>query len=671
MLTWGKYLFLWYEEFRIFKMTDRFSQDPAIIKRLKEILEAHLENERFGVSELAKAAGLSRSNLHRKVHAYNGNSTSQFIREFRLQKAMEMLLEGEETVSEIAYQVGFSSPTYFNTCFREYYGYPPGEAKLRAAVAEHETDGVQALTPSAHPKDRINLLRKRLNFTKRWVVALAIGIGVTFTWATSYYLSTNAVDEVTNATSLEQDNSIAVLPFMNMSGDTSLEYRGDAMTDFIITRLSFVSNLKVRPFASVQKYKASDKDIPTIAKELGVQYILQGSYRLSGDLTKFTLFMIHGPTNTILSSEEYDGAWNEDIFSMQANVVEDLISQLNVEVNSKELLAIERVPTQNKKAYESWLMAVYQALKYTKSGKENAITLFENAIRLDSNFVEPYVDLAQLYLFGGASWGLFSEREAWNKSKELLQKALEIDDTFPDAKKVYNDGLFIYEWDFENMEKSYQTESKLPINYCLMTGRYEEALAINEQMHKEYPTSPYRIIWKALAFALSNRSEEALELLRDSDKLHLDHIMYLRVASRIYLFLNEYERAYALLNKFIQTYPERPPTVLWKLAACEYQKGNIEAVEQYLAEIEKRYQEGASGSPAWFTGLYYATIGDHERAFEWLQKSYDRHEAEMIWLREEPTLKHLRSNLRYLELYQKVGFPFPPIADFPAPPIAD
>ena len=652
-------------------MTDQFVQDQAIIKRLKEILEAHLENEHFGVTELAKAVGLSRSSLHRKVHAYNGNSTSQFIREFRLHKAMEMLLEGEESVSEIAYRVGFSSPTYFNTCFKEYYGYPPGEAKLRTAVAEHQTDDVQALTPSAHPKDRIKLLRKRLNFTKRWVVALAIGIGVTVTWATSYYLSTNAVDEVTSTASLEVENSIAVLPIKNWSGDPDLEYVSDGMTDAIITRLCFVQNLRVIPFTSVLQYKASDHDAPSIAKELGVQNILQGNFQLSGDLVKFTLHLVHGPTNTNVSTKEYKGAWNEDTFSMQATVVQDLIRQLSIATQSKELLAIERIPTENKEAYDTWLMGKYQALKYTKSGKENAITLFENAIRLDSNFVEPYVDLAQLYLFGGASWGLFSEREAWNKAKGLLAKAIVIDGTFPDAKKVYNDGLFMYEWDFENMEKSYQKESRIPINYCLMTGRYEEAIAISEELHKEYPASPYRIIWKALAFALSNRSEEALELLRDSDKLHSDHIMYLRTASRIYIYLNEYERAYALLTKFIQTYPERPPTVLWKLAACEYQKGNIEAVEQYLAEIENQYQEGVSGSPAWFTALYFATIGDPERAFEWLQRSYDRHEVEMIWLREEPLLKSLRSDPRYLEIYQKVGFPFPPVADFPAPPIAD
>ncbi|MBT8179568.1 MAG: helix-turn-helix domain-containing protein [Eudoraea sp.] len=636
--------------------------DPAIIQKLRAILDANLGNEGFGVKELAREAGLSRSSLHRKVHAYNGNSTSQFIREYRLQNALKMLQEGEETVSEIAYNVGFSSPTYFNTCFKEYYGYPPGEAKIRADSAEQETDQTLNPYPLVRTKDRITYLNRRLKRTKRWMAVLAIGIVVTIAWAASYYINTSEDTAVTNSVELSEIKSIAVLPFINLSGDPDLEYRSEGMTEAVITRLGFIENLKVIPFTSVRKYKSSDNDAPSIAKELGVQYIFQGSFQLSGDgdLVKFTLHLINGPSNTNVSSEDYIGAWNEDIFSMQTAVVEDLISQLNIEIDNKELLAIERVPTENREAYNTWLQGKYQAFKYTKNGMENAILLYEEAIRLDPNFVEPYVDLAQLYLLAGASWGIYTESEAWIMAKELLLKAIEVDDTYQEAKEVLNDGLYLYEWDFETMEKNYQTASNLKITYCLQTGRYEEALALNEQLHIEYPNSVFLITSKALTLSSLNKSEEAFKILKSSDKLYSDHIMYLRIASRAYFYMKEYESAYNHLNKFIQTFPERPPTVLWILAACEYQKGNLEAAKKYIAEIENKYEEGASGSPAWFLALYYASIGDYEQAFEWLQNSYDRHEVEMIWLREEPPLKPLRSDPRYVELYHKVGFPMPP-----------
>ncbi len=641
-------------------MADNFSKESKTIFKLKEILEANLGNENFGVKELAGKIGLSRSSLHRKVHAYNGNSTSQFIREFRLQKAMELLQEDELTVSEIAYSIGFSSPTYFNTCFKDYYGYPPGEAKLRTVSSDHAADVPLNPNPSLQTKNRINMLHNKLNLSKRWVVALAIGIGVTVSWATIYYLGINRGVKVSQITNVTTENSIAVLPFKNWSGDPDLEYISDGMTDAIITRLSFVENLRVTPFASVSKYKYSDKDAPLIAKELGVQNILQGYFQLSGDLVKFTLHLIDGPSNTNVSSKEYKGAWNEDIFSMQSAAVEDLIRQLNIDINSKELLAIERVPTKNKQAYNTWLKARHQSLKYTKTGMMNAIPLFEEAIRLDSNFMEPYVDLARLYLLAGASWGFYSESEAWIMAKKLLIKAIEIDDTYQYAKKVLNDGLYLYEWDFETMEKNYLTASSLTITYCLQSGRLEEALVMTEQLHRENPTSVYLITTKALAFSLLNRSEEALTLLKSSDELYSDHIMYLRIASRVYFYLKDYESSYTLLNKFIQNYPERPPTVLWILAACEYRNGNIVEAKKFLAEIENKYHEEASGSPAWFLALYYASIGNHENAFAWLQKSYERHEVEMIWLREEPPLRPLRKDPRYLELYHKVGFPMPP-----------
>lgn len=634
-------------------MTHNFSKESKIIVKLKAILEANLGKENFGVKELAREVGLSRSSLHRKVHAYNGNSTSQFIREFRLQKAMELLQENELTVSEIAYSVGFSTPTYFNTCFKDFYGYPPGEAKYKGKEQISKGSAVDRNTTTW--SDKIPSF-----FTRSRVIILAVSIGIIIALFTSFYIRSNRTTDNTDLATVAEGKSIAVLPLKNWSGDPDLEYRSDGMTDAIITRLSFIQNLKVTPYTSVLKYKSSAKDAPSIANELGVQYILQGNYQLYGEQVKITLHLIHGPSNTNISSKEYRGAWKDDIFSMQAAVVEDLMRQLNMEINRKEHLSIERIPTNNREAYNNWLMARHQALKYTKTGMVNAISLYEQAIHLDSAFVEPYVDLAQLYLLGGASWGFYSEGEAWDMSKKLLTKAIEIDDTFPNAKAVLNDGLYIYEWDFETMEKNYRKESNLSITYCLQSGRFEEALILSEQLHLDNPASVYLITTKAMALYFLNRREEALSLLKSSDNLYADHIMYLRIAARVYFYMNKYEHSYFLLNKFIQNYSERPPTVLWMLAACENRKGNIDMAKKYLAEIEHRYYIKASGSPAWFLALYYSSLGEKENAFIWLKKSYERHEVEMIWLREEPPLKPLRSDSRYLELYQKVGFTIPP-----------
>ncbi len=112
-------------------MNSELSMDQALIGKLTKILEVNLDREHFGVKELAKEAGLSRSQLHRKLLSITGKSTSRFIRDYRLEKAMEMLQNNSATASEIAYRVGFSSPTYFNSCFHDYYGLSSRRSKIQ------------------------------------------------------------------------------------------------------------------------------------------------------------------------------------------------------------------------------------------------------------------------------------------------------------------------------------------------------------------------------------------------------------------------------------------------------------------------------------------------------------------------------------------------------------
>ena len=642
--------------------------DKSFIRRLLKILEDNLENERFGVSELAEAAHVSRSHLHRKVHAYNGNSTSQFIREYRLNKAKELLQQNGQTVAEVAYSVGFSSPTYFNTCFKEHYGYPPGEAKLRtvrSGVGMGEERGKIFSAPAVK-----KLLSLSYSERRKIYALFAIG-GVIFIFlVSSLYIKSDNERDVVNLDAFPVEKSIAVLPFKNWSGDPDLEYISDGMTDAVISRLTRIDGFtRVIPFTSVLRFKDTDLSIPEIARELDVQSILQGNFQLSGDRMKINIQLVNGLTNDHFWSNDYSARWNTDeVFDIQANVAENVANNMNVSLVEDDFLEVKRNPTQNKEAYNSWLKAKYQFFKYTESGMRNAIPLYEAAIRLDSSFVEPYVNLAQLYMLGGASWGFYTEREAWNKAKILLKKARQIDSTHIEATNALHGGLYLYEWDFEIMEENYRTNGDMTFGYCLQTGRYEEALARIDEMSLESCTRKYSSpqpcvllsVSKAGVLHLLKRTEEALEILKANEKLYSDHFMFLRLGSEVYFYMGEYERSYALSQKILENYPDRQPTIIWSIAACEYLRGNTEKAREYVADLKNKYHSGASGSPAWFTALYYASIEDHEKAIEWLQKSFDSHEVEMIWLRTAPPLKPLRSDPRYLEIYYKVGFPVPP-----------
>jgi AraC-like DNA-binding protein len=196
-----------------------------------------LENEKFGVEDLVREIGLSRSQVHRKLHEDTGQSISQFIREIRLQRAHEMLVDGVGTASEIAFKVGFGSPTYFSKCFVEYFGYTPGEVKDKFATTDP--------TPTSPHLKKLRGRKRR--FSKIILPSIIILTLVVVTWFIYENIAPPAEDDGSKRT---DKNAIAVLYFDNISGDPSQDYLSDGVTDEIISRLSMIRGLRVPGLSS-------------------------------------------------------------------------------------------------------------------------------------------------------------------------------------------------------------------------------------------------------------------------------------------------------------------------------------------------------------------------------------------------------------------------------------
>ena len=454
------------------------------------------------------------------------------------------------------------------------------------------------------------------------------------------------------------EKSIAVLPFKNFTGDPSLEYMCDGMTDAVISRLTKVSGIeKVISMTSILAYKNSQKTIPEIADELKVNFILEANFQLSADMVKVTLQLIDGETDNHYWAEEYMGLWSEDIFKIQADVAENVASNLGAQLSENEIESIQKIPTKNKDAYNLYLQAEYQRNKNTETSYNNAIPLYETAIEMDPNFVEAYLGLATVWTYGGIVWGIFSEQEAWNNAKELLEKALEIDSNNREVLTQLYNGYFYYDWDLKKTERFYHEGNIISDDYLIKTGRFEEALNLVEQSIMADPSDGVYYSFKAECLMFLGKIKEAVELLAMTDPLYQDNWWYLREASKIYYYLGEYEKSYAHLITMINNFPEDDPPMIYWLRAVHHQlKGETDKVQLDLQKIEEAYHSGSSGSPAWFMAMYYFHEKDHEQAFQWLQKSFDRHEVEMTWIREEPLLEPLRNDEQYKSLYQKIGF---------------
>jgi len=293
----------------------------------------------------------------------------------------------------------------------------------------------------------------------------------------------------------------------------------------------------------------------------------------------------------------------------------------------------------------------------------NAIPLYEQAIELDSNFLLAYIGLARTLSTGGLVWGIFDQGEAWKKATSLYQKARNIDATNIELLDSYYSYLFYYEWDFDEVEKYSKSERSenseitgIDTDYLIKTGRYTRALDEIEKDIRDDPSRGVLYFFKAQILYFLGRQHEALGLLGEKDPLYDDQWWYIREIARLYLYLNQHEKFKENTTKLLEDFPDRPPLVHWLAATKLLLDSKHEEAEVHLAQLFDLYNSKASGSPAWFIAKYYSAIEEYDMALEWLQKSFDRHEVEMTWLRAEPLLGPLRNHPIYRELYHETGF---------------
>lgn len=352
-------------------MSNQSANTSTFIEQAETLILKNLANEQFGVSELADAMHMSRSNLLRKIKKRTQLSASQFIRQVRLKEAMELLKEGSPTVSEISYQVGFGSTSYFIKCFREQYGYPPGE------VGKGTVEIVTKKVP-------INFLKRY-----RWPIIAIMSI---VPLVISFLLS-NRKDV---AEKVKIEKSIAVLPFKNESSDSTNLYFVNGLMESALNNLQKIEDLRVISRTSVEKYRKTDKGIPEIAEELHVNYLVEGSGQRIGNQVLLNIQLIEASTDTPIWVEQYNHEV-EDIFTLQNDVAKKIADAIAAVVTPAELEQIEKRPTENLLAYDYYLRALDPYYSRTTEGLQKAIPLFEKAIEQDPEFALAYANIAISY----------------------------------------------------------------------------------------------------------------------------------------------------------------------------------------------------------------------------------------------------------------------------------
>ncbi|MEN8203758.1 MAG: helix-turn-helix domain-containing protein, partial [Bacteroidota bacterium] len=619
--------------------------EQELLTRLEQLVEENLGNEQFGVGDLSRSVGISRSHLHRRLRAATGQSVSQFIREYRLRKALDLLKEGQHTVSEVAYLVGFSSATYFSRCFAGLYGHPPSQA-----------DKVESFGKDTGPPGQGK---------KQWIKSIP-GKRVGMLILLAFFLPNTIIFFIQlsgwNKANKVVTKSVAILPFENLSDEPSNAYFSMGVGDAIARKLAAIADVRVVSQTTMFLKGDSNVSMVEIAKKLNTFYVLKGSVQKFGDMIRVEVGLVDGKTGLWVWAENFDRKF-DDIFQMQNEIAEKVALHMETTLSPEARSKLNLGYTSNPVAYELYMKAYYEFTTYTRAGYRMAQEYVAQAIELDSSFALAYSLQGNIAIAKGSMFGVeLDAREALSQAIISIRKALEIEPDLPEAHAVKGFYHLYYEWDFKKAEQEYKkgierfnTEGyALYVDYLNFAGRHKEALEMTRRLeHNEpyYPNS--RMI---LSLFYNQQIDEAREFAHSRLRVMRN---YVTMDSYGFLLLNsgEYQEAIRIFLQIFELENIRYPRILGWMGAAYARSGQHVKAREHIDELMQHRALNSAGSPAFFIAVIHAAMDETEEALYWLSVAIDDHEMEIPWLTTEPQFYQLHKHKDFRAMVNKVGFP--------------
>jgi len=441
----------------------------VFLNKVKQIILKNLHDEKFGVSELAAELGLSRSQVLRKIKSLSGKSANQFIRDIRLDEAVRLLKQDDLTASEIAYKVGFSSPSYFNKCFNDRYNLTPGEFKKTEDKSGFESD-----LPQNRPT----------KFNKTLILAVVIVIIIIVSVAIKLQPIENEL------TVNEQLASIAVLPLLDLSESKNKEYLALGLTDAITLELSKLKGLRVISRGSAMLFQDSVKLYSEIARQLGVDLLLEGSVIYGPDSLRVIVQLIEPfPKEKHLWANRYDRSAS-DIRHLSGDISSQIAGEINLVVSPQQTNTVTKQP--DARALELYLRGKYLWQKQNPEAVSLAIDYLKESIERDPEFAPAYCTLAEAYMSKNKMFPGNNEEKLQNRMESriainfALDKAIELDGSLAEAFITKGMILRKLDWDWEGMKEMAEKGLKLNPNnkdgymllsdYYLLKGNHKKAV---------------------------------------------------------------------------------------------------------------------------------------------------------------------------------------------------
>ncbi|TKG94089.1 helix-turn-helix domain-containing protein [Puteibacter caeruleilacunae] len=614
-------------------MTAISNNDKEFLKTLREIVDVNLNNEQFSATQLANEVNLTRSELHTLLKKLTQQSVTQFIREIRLQHAYEKLKNNEATVAEIAYQVGFKSPAYFNYCFRDYYGFPPGEIKKTNINIDLLKDRSRRAT-RLKKSPRLNHLRK----THYIIVLLAI--------------STVLIALLLIVNRNHEDKSVAILPFGNITEFETNDYFSDGLTTDLKHHLCRIQNLTTISVCKDFLADLKHQNLWETGKELGADYIVFGNLISLGDEIKIQLQIMDINKKAILFNDLFEQDSNSQ-YLLQNDIVRRILLWIKPSLTTDELLYLHRSLTRNPKAYEHYLKGCYLLNSKSPENLSPALDHFNMALNNDPNYSTVYEKIAEYHYLMG-TYSRQNSGEHYFQAKIYAHKALQLDPKLSSAHAILGGVALWNDWDL-NKAKEYLTKAikmnhnccnaqNLYAQYLVSSGKTKKALNLVRKTLKQNPeASNLQHTCYQIYFMLRDY-ESALQSTKNMQQDSNNKSDYYWLELQALYYLGKYDLVALKVEEILRL---NPATLAH--ANMVQHSYNREGITSVLQLLEHALQSSIFKTP-YEVAQFYAILKDYKKTLQWLHKAYHQHTPELISVKYNSLFK----DLTHLKEYQQL-----------------
>jgi TolB-like protein/Tfp pilus assembly protein PilF len=538
--------------------------------------------------------------------------------------------------------------------------YTEETAGVQVIIEEEQTNGHGLVEPRPFPvSGRVGLLSphkaagiERLTTAikqHRWSAVLGL-MAIAIAAAGIVYFSRPS----------ETIDSVAVMPFVNVSGDADTEYLSDGLSDIIINNLSQLPGLKVIALNSVLRYKGKETDPQELGRRLNVRAVLMSRLVQRGDELSISTELIDVRDNRRLWGQQYNRKL-ADIAVVQTEIAQQISENLRLRLSGDEKQRLTKRYTQSGEAYQLYMLGRYHNRKRTKEGWEKSIEYFDRAIERDSAYAPAYAGLASVYGNLGFT-GLLPPKEARQKEEWAALKAIEIDDTLAEAhvSMAHLRGLDL---DWAASEEEHKRALELNPNsvevqttanfYLFAQGRFDELMLHLKRGQELDPVSPGIYADVGMLFYFERQYDPAIEQFRKALELDPNFVPAHNRLTWVYLAKGLYEEAITEQKKTIEL---EDPTGRWRRTA---QLGYVYAVAGKRAEAQKilddlkELAKQRHVSPLNFATIYMG-LGDKDQAFANLEKTYEERPDSLQFIKVSPQFDSLRSDPRFTDLVRRM-----------------